>query len=148
MKPKTIVRAAPCRARRSNGQLDVRPFATTPELTKESVVMRPLASPARLLRLARGCRRLRLHDGSMPLKGARPWVACDACGDYLYLERLKKYSTCKCGEPWKQENVDWARQKAKKTTSPSVEQGSGTVAEVWVPTSRLVGPWGDSRDPV
>ena len=29
-----------------------------------------------------------------------------------------------------------------------VEGGSGTVAEVWVPASRLVGPWGDSRDPV
>ena len=29
-----------------------------------------------------------------------------------------------------------------------VERGRGTVAEVWVPTSRLVGPWGDSRDPV
>jgi two-component sensor histidine kinase len=29
-----------------------------------------------------------------------------------------------------------------------VERGRGTVAEVWVPTNRLVGPWGDSRDPV
>jgi two-component sensor histidine kinase len=29
-----------------------------------------------------------------------------------------------------------------------VEGDSGTVAEVWVPASRLVGPWGDSRDPV
>jgi two-component sensor histidine kinase len=29
-----------------------------------------------------------------------------------------------------------------------VERGRGTVAEVWVPTSRLVGPWGDPRDPV
>jgi two-component sensor histidine kinase len=28
------------------------------------------------------------------------------------------------------------------------EPGPGTVAEVWVPASRLVGPWGDSRDPV
>ncbi|HCW01584.1 MAG TPA: ATPase, partial [Acidimicrobiaceae bacterium] len=28
-----------------------------------------------------------------------------------------------------------------------VERGRGTVAEVWVPTNRLVGPWGDSRDP-
>ena len=27
-------------------------------------------------------------------------------------------------------------------------EGRGTVAEVWVPTNRLVGPWGDSRDPV
>lgn len=27
------------------------------------------------------------------------------------------------------------------------EKSSGTVAEVWVPASRLVGPWGDSRDP-
>ena len=30
----------------------------------------------------------------------------------------------------------------------SAEPGPGTVAEVWVPASRLVGPWGDSRDPV
>lgn len=29
-----------------------------------------------------------------------------------------------------------------------VGRGPGTVAEVWVPASRLVGPWGDSRDPV
>ncbi len=28
-----------------------------------------------------------------------------------------------------------------------VERGRGTVAEVRVPASRLVGPWGDSRDP-
>jgi two-component sensor histidine kinase len=28
-----------------------------------------------------------------------------------------------------------------------VSRGRGTVAEVRVPASRLVGPWGDSRDP-
>ena len=28
-----------------------------------------------------------------------------------------------------------------------VDNGSGTVAEVWVPGSRLVGPGGDARDP-
>ena len=27
-----------------------------------------------------------------------------------------------------------------------VDGGLGTVAEVWVPSSRLVGPWGASRD--
>jgi two-component sensor histidine kinase len=28
-----------------------------------------------------------------------------------------------------------------------VGNGSGTMAEVWVPAARLVGPWGDANDP-
>jgi two-component sensor histidine kinase len=28
-----------------------------------------------------------------------------------------------------------------------VEGGSGTMAEVWVPAARLVGPWGDANEP-
>ena len=28
-----------------------------------------------------------------------------------------------------------------------VERGTGTMAEVWVPAARLVGPWGDANEP-
>ena len=28
-----------------------------------------------------------------------------------------------------------------------VERGTGTMAEVWVPAARLVGPWGGANEP-
>ena len=28
-----------------------------------------------------------------------------------------------------------------------VERGTGTMAGVWVPAARLVGPWGDANEP-
>ena len=57
----------------------------------------------------------------------RPFVVCEQCPDgWLYLDRMqKKKGLCKCGKPFPEAAVSWARAKQQKAKAKAKAKGKG-----------------------